>query len=138
MGVHSSPPRHPVVPRRAHNASLTGSAKGNQLTESASYSKLERSGSLNTILHDPALGATRAVLEDDLRCAIESLEASTAAIQRQTQTLASQCEQLNEQHRFDNGLAQDRGRDIARLRKNHEAGRQNTTAAVILPWATIP
>ncbi|CAL5874866.1 uncharacterized protein PFLUO_LOCUS9168 [Penicillium psychrofluorescens] len=93
------------------------------------YSKLERSGSLQTVLHDPALGATRAVLEDDLRCAIESLEASTAAIQRQTQTLASQCEQLNEQIRLENDLAQNRSRDIARLRKKHEAGRQNTTAA---------
>ncbi|CEJ60870.1 hypothetical protein PMG11_09425 [Penicillium brasilianum] len=93
------------------------------------YNKLETSGALQSILHDPQLGSTRPVLEDDLRSAIESLEASTAAIQKQTETLSFQCETLKIQLRQQDKWEQDRNREIACLRKKHEAGRQTTTLA---------
>lgn len=95
------------------------------------HAKLENSGALQPILHDPDLGATRPFLERDIRTAIGSLEASTAAVQKQTDTLSKQCEALKKQLRRQESLDQDRSRDIARLRKKHEVGRQNTTIAVM-------
>ncbi|KAJ5788119.1 hypothetical protein N7457_003109 [Penicillium paradoxum] len=95
------------------------------------YSKLKDSGALQPFLGNPELGATRPILEDDLRNAIESLEASTATIQKQTETLKLQCASLNTQLGLENDAEQQRSRDIARLRKKHEVGRQNTTMAAI-------
>lgn len=103
-----------------HRTSLTGDR----------YLKLENSGALQPILSNPDLGATRPILEDELRNAIESLEASTAKIQKQTETLKFQCASLNKQLGLENNVEQQRNRDIARLQKKHEAGRQNTTMAV--------
>jgi hypothetical protein len=94
------------------------------------YSKLNHSGILQPILRNPDIGATRPILEDDLRNAIETLEASTATIQKQTENLKLQCASLNKQLSLENNVEQQRNRDIARLRKKHEAGRQNTTMAV--------
>jgi hypothetical protein len=94
------------------------------------YLKLESSGALQPILNNPDFGATRPVLEDELRDAIESLEASTAAIQKQTETLKFQCARINKQLGLENDIEQQRSRDIARLHKKHEAGRHTTTMAV--------
>lgn len=94
------------------------------------YLKIENSGALQPILSNPDLGATRPILEDELRNAIESLEASTATIQKQTETLKFQCANLQKQLGLENNVEQQRSRDIARLQKKHEAGRQNTTMAV--------
>ncbi|KAJ6124826.1 hypothetical protein N7471_012143 [Penicillium samsonianum] len=99
--------------------------------ELALYLKLENSGALQPILSNPDLGATRPILEDELRNAIESLEASTATIQKQTETLKFQCASLNKQLGLENNVEQQRSRDIARLQKKHEAGRQNTTMAAM-------
>lgn len=52
-------------------------------------------------------------------------------IQNQSKTLSQQCETLRKQLRRQDNLEQDRSRDIVRLRKKHEAGRQNTTVAVM-------
>ncbi|KAJ5896591.1 uncharacterized protein N7473_005990 [Penicillium subrubescens] len=93
------------------------------------YNKLEHSGALQPILRDPELGTTRPFLEDEIRSAIESLEASTATIQKQTETLSFQCETLKKQLRQQVNWEQDRSRDIARLRKKHEARRQSTIIA---------
>lgn len=94
------------------------------------YTKLENSGALQPILREPNLNATRPFLEDDIRNAIKSLEASTAAVQKQSATLSYQCDSLKKQLRRQESLDQDRTRDIARLRKKHEAGRQNTSSLV--------
>ena len=94
------------------------------------YLKLENSGALQPILSNPDLGATRPILEDELRNAIESLEASTTTIQKQTETLKLQCASINKQLGLESNVEQQRSRDIARLQKKHEAGRQNTTMAV--------
>ncbi|KAJ5660252.1 hypothetical protein N7507_006703 [Penicillium longicatenatum] len=91
------------------------------------YTKLENSGALQPILRDSSLAATRPFLEDDIRSTIHSLEISTAAIQKKSQALSAQCETLKKQMRRQEGLEQDRNRDIARLRKKHEGGKQNTT-----------
>ncbi|KAJ5365047.1 hypothetical protein N7517_007933 [Penicillium concentricum] len=97
--------------------------------ELALYLKLEKSGALQPILRNPDLGATRPILEDELRNTIESLEASTATIQKQTETLKFQCASLNKQLGLENKVEQQRSRDITRLQKKHEAGRQSTTMA---------
>ncbi|KAJ5207206.1 hypothetical protein N7491_002164 [Penicillium cf. griseofulvum] len=99
--------------------------------ELALYLQLENSGALQPILHNPDLGATRPILEDELRNTIESLEASTATIQKQTETLKFQCASLNKQLDLEHKAEQQRSRDIARLQKKHEAGRQNTTMAAV-------
>ncbi|KAJ5888797.1 hypothetical protein N7495_008838 [Penicillium taxi] len=95
------------------------------------YSRLESTGTLQSILRDPDLNATRPFLEGDIRVAIESLQASTAAINKQTKLLSIQCESLRKTMRRQDGLDQNRSQEIARLRKKHEAGRQNTTVAAI-------
>ncbi|KAJ5143120.1 uncharacterized protein N7515_001907 [Penicillium bovifimosum] len=95
------------------------------------YSKINHSGILQPILRNPDLGATRPILEDDLRNAIESLEASTATIQKQTERLKFQCASLNKHLSLENNVEQQQGRDVARLRKKHEADRQSTTMAAI-------
>ncbi|KAJ5170681.1 uncharacterized protein N7500_003464 [Penicillium coprophilum] len=97
--------------------------------ELALYLKLENSDALQPILRNPGLGATRPILEDELRNAIESLEASTATIQKQTETLKFQWESLSQQLGLENKVKQQRSRDIARLQNKHEAGRQSTTMA---------
>ncbi|GKZ22813.1 hypothetical protein AbraCBS73388_008989 [Aspergillus brasiliensis] len=93
------------------------------------YSKLEESGALQSLLADPNFKATRPLVDDDLRRAIDTLDASTAAIQRQTNTLASQYESLNKLITSDDELGLRQNRDIARLRQKHTAGRQNIAAA---------
>ncbi|KAJ6172411.1 hypothetical protein N7470_001478 [Penicillium chermesinum] len=93
------------------------------------YTKLENSGALQPILREPSLAATRPFLEEDIQSAIKALEASTAAIQKQSATLSQQCDSLRKQMRRQESLDQDRTRDIARLRKKHESGRQNTRSS---------
>lgn len=101
------------------------------------YSKLEDSGALQTLLANSNLKATRPLVDDDLRRAIETLDASTAAIQRQTNTLASQYESLDRSITSDDELGLRQNRDIARLRQKHTSERQNITAAVVLPYVDL-
>ncbi|KAJ5668837.1 hypothetical protein N7462_009907 [Penicillium macrosclerotiorum] len=90
------------------------------------WTKLESSSDLHALLRDPELDATRPLLEDEIQTAIQSLEASTAAIRKHTETLSLQCRTIKKQIQTRESLDQDRIRDIARLRKKHEAGTQNT------------
>ncbi|KAJ5286940.1 hypothetical protein N7478_002626 [Penicillium angulare] len=91
------------------------------------YTKLENSGALQPILREPSLGATRPFLETDIQSAIDSLEASTVTIKQQSHVLSLQCEAVKKKLRREGSLDQDRSRDIARLRKKHESGKQNAT-----------
>lgn len=95
------------------------------------YSQLESSGTLQHIVHDPGLASTRPLLDEDIQNAIGSLKASKEAIQKQTEILTTQCETLNKQLRLDDDRAIGQNRDIERLRKKHESGRQNANAAVM-------
>ncbi|KAJ5750879.1 hypothetical protein N7533_007907 [Penicillium manginii] len=97
--------------------------------ELALYNKLSQTGNLHPILREPDLDATRPFLETDIRAAIQSLQSSTATVQKQSDTLSRQCDLLRKQLRQQQRLDDDRAKDIARLRKKHEAGRQNTTIA---------
>ena len=96
-----------------------------------SYSKLEASGTLQQIIHSNDIPATRPFLDEDAKNAIEYLKASTAAIQKQTDILTTQCETLNKQIRLGDERALGKDRDTEQLRRKHESGRQNVNAAVM-------
>ncbi|KAL4889101.1 hypothetical protein BDV59DRAFT_205522 [Aspergillus ambiguus] len=93
------------------------------------YSTLETSGALRSVLNNPDLDSTRPLFDEDLRRAIDTLNTSTAAIQRQTEVLTTQCETLNRQIRLEDERNALQNRDIERLRQKHDAGRQRTAVA---------
>ncbi|PTU18641.1 hypothetical protein P175DRAFT_0443309 [Aspergillus ochraceoroseus IBT 24754] len=93
------------------------------------YSKLESSGALARILPRADLDATRPFLDEDIQKAIDSLNASTAEIQRQTDILTSQYDILNRRLKRDEERESRQNREAERLRRKHEAERQNTAAA---------
>ncbi|KAL4778515.1 hypothetical protein BJX76DRAFT_138506 [Aspergillus varians] len=93
------------------------------------YSKLEDSGILPTLLSDANVDSTRPFLDEDLQKAIKVLNTSTAEIQRQTDTLTSQYDILSRHYRRDDDRESRQNREVERLRRKHDAGRQNTAAA---------
>jgi len=97
------------------------------------YAKLESTGALKTLLQNPDLGATRPLLDEDIRNAIDSLKASTAAIQKQTEILTLQCEDLKRQLRNDKESELGRSRALDQLKRRHELERQHINAAVLSP-----
>ncbi|KAL4806987.1 hypothetical protein BDV18DRAFT_111110 [Aspergillus unguis] len=98
--------------------------------ELALYSKLEESGTLPTILSDPSFDSTRPFLDEDLQTAIETLNKSTTEIQKQTDILATQLDVLSRQQKRDKDRESKQNREVERLRRKHDAERQNTAAAV--------
>jgi septal ring factor EnvC (AmiA/AmiB activator) len=101
------------------------------------YSTLESSGALRSILNNPELDATRPLFDEDLQRAIEALNTSTAAIQRQTEILTSQCESINKHMRMEDEMITLQSRDIERLRQKHDSGRQAIMAAVRASKSTV-
>jgi hypothetical protein len=95
------------------------------------YSKLESSGSLQVVLHNANLSATRPFVEDDIRNSIDLLKSSTAAIHRQTAILKSQCEDLRKELRNDKDARLDQDRTLAHLLKRHRFQKQHISAAVL-------
>ncbi|PWY93344.1 vacuolar H+/Ca2+ exchanger [Aspergillus sclerotioniger CBS 115572] len=83
------------------------------------YSRLESSGALQGVLANTDTNTSRPLLDDDLRRAIDTLDASTAAIQNQTNILMAQYESLNRCDQSDEDLGLRQDRDIARLQKKH-------------------
>ncbi|KAF7594293.1 hypothetical protein BBP40_009693 [Aspergillus hancockii] len=79
------------------------------------YSKLESAGTLRTIACNLDTDASQPFLEGDIRKAIDSLNVSTAAIQKQTELLESQCKNMNKQIRRVGEQELRRNRDIERL-----------------------
>ena len=59
-----------------------------------SYSKIESSALLSTVLQSPRLPSTRPFLDSEIETAIEALKASTSSIDAQTETLKAQCKEL--------------------------------------------
>ncbi|KAL4938625.1 hypothetical protein BDV06DRAFT_49812 [Aspergillus oleicola] len=94
------------------------------------YAKLESSDSFPALLSDTNFDSTRPFLEDDLLKAIEALNTSTAETQRQTDVLTTQYDTLNRQKKRDEERESRQQREIERLRRKHDAGRQNTSTAV--------
>lgn len=95
--------------------------------------ELEKSGALQGIFSDPETNKIRPLLDEDIRNAIESLNTSTAAIQKQTEILKSQCENLNKclGSKGERALAQKR--ESERLRQKHEWAKQSIKNAVMNP-----
>lgn len=99
---------------------------------------LEVSGTLPDILN-PDMDNTRPLLDEDLQGAIDSLNASTAALEQQTEALKSQFDTFNKQFcSRDNHSGQNS--DLGRLQRKHTSGWQNVNAAVNtrIPAAVIP
>ncbi|KAL4962641.1 uncharacterized protein BDV14DRAFT_99892 [Aspergillus stella-maris] len=94
------------------------------------YSKLESSESLPALLSDANLDSTRPFLEDDLQKAIESLNTSTAEIQKQADVLTIQYDALTKHKKRDDDRESRQQREIERLRRKYDAGTQNISTAV--------
>ncbi|EEH40135.2 hypothetical protein PAAG_08984 [Paracoccidioides lutzii Pb01] len=98
--------------------------------ESALYAKLEATGSLKSILQGQEISSTRPFLDDEIRDAIGSLRASTAAIENQTETLKLQCKELKSQIRSPNQSRQRESRAWGQLNKKHALEKQQTDVTV--------
>ncbi|WEW57939.1 Vacuolar cation/proton exchanger 5 [Emydomyces testavorans] len=94
------------------------------------YSKLEASGALNAVLQGVDVSSTRPILDDEIRTAIESLKASTAAIDSQTEALRRQCKELKSQIREVSQAEQQRSKSTARLSTGHTAEKQRIDLAM--------
>ncbi|KAL4903718.1 hypothetical protein BDW74DRAFT_38631 [Aspergillus multicolor] len=94
------------------------------------YSKLEESGALSALIGDTNFDSCRPFLDVDLQSAIEALNTSTADIQEQTDILTSQYDILHRQLKRGGDQASKQTREVERLRRNHEAARQNTATAI--------
>ena len=96
------------------------------------YTKLERTGSLQNIIHNPDTNADRPFLDEDIRRAIDSLNASTAVIQKQKQILVSQCDNRDKGLRIEGEQQVRRNIGIKHLRQRCRSERQSTSAAVLI------
>ncbi|KAL6239194.1 hypothetical protein BDW75DRAFT_152899 [Aspergillus navahoensis] len=94
------------------------------------YIKLEASGTLPALFSNANFDSIRPFLDEDLRMAIEALNISTAEIEKQTDILTSQYEILNRQHERDSDRVSKLNREVERVRRKHEAERQDTAAAI--------
>ncbi|KAL4792896.1 hypothetical protein BDV19DRAFT_241425 [Aspergillus venezuelensis] len=94
------------------------------------YLMLEPSDSLPAFISDANFDSTRPFLEDDLQKAIESLNTSTAEIQQQADALTIQYDALTKQKKRDDDRESRQRREIERLRRKYDAGKQNTSTAV--------
>lgn len=102
-----------------------------QATNSPRYSKLEASGDLRNIIGNTDLDATRPLLDEDIQSAIESLNASTAAVGKQAEALMSQFHCFGKFfHLEDDRWAS--SSDLACLQKKHAVGLQNVSAKVTI------
>jgi hypothetical protein len=101
------------------------------LSTSHRYTKLEDSGTLAALFSSANFNSTRPLLDDDLQEATEALNISTADIEKQTDILTTQYEILSRQHKCNSNRVSKQNREVERVRRKHEAERQNTAATVI-------
>ncbi|PGH01198.1 hypothetical protein GX51_05394 [Blastomyces parvus] len=94
------------------------------------YTKLEATGSLKSILQGQEISSTRPFLDDEIRDAIGSLKASTAAIEHQTETLKLQCKELKSQMRNGNQSRQREAKAWGQLKNKHAREKQQIDVAV--------
>ncbi|KAL4819025.1 hypothetical protein BDW67DRAFT_156513 [Aspergillus spinulosporus] len=94
------------------------------------YTKLEDSRTLAALFSSANFDSTRPLLDKDLQEAIEALNISTAEIEKQTDVLTTQYEILSRQHKCNNNRVSKQNREVERVRRKHEAERQNTAAAI--------
>jgi len=79
--------------------------------------------------------STRPFLDHEIRAAIESLEASTAAIEKQTETLKVQCKELKSQLEIDHEIEQRRRKSLAKLHRRYALEKQQVDVVVLYPFA---
>lgn len=101
--------------------------------ENGRYTKLENSGTLQSLLQNADLNMTRPFLEDDIRNAIGSLKESTASIKRRTEMLSAQCEFAKRKLRDDEEYQRNCGKALADLQRRNQLERQHISAAVCFP-----
>ncbi|KZF21548.1 hypothetical protein L228DRAFT_283697 [Xylona heveae TC161] len=97
--------------------------------ELETFSKIERSGAVKRILASNDLSTVRPVLEDDLRNTIETLNASTAAIERQNELLAKQRESLEALKERNRENREACNRSNAQRRRKHAIESQHVALA---------
>ena len=97
---------------------------------------LEDSGALRTLLADTNLDSMRPLLDRDLQRVIGVLNASTTEIQKQADILTSQYDILSQQHKRDGDRESRQNREVERLRRKHDAERQNMFVTVIVSPCT--
>ncbi|OJD27276.1 hypothetical protein ACJ73_01334 [Blastomyces percursus] len=98
--------------------------------ELALYTKLEATDSLKSILQGQEIPSTRPFLDDEIRDAIGSLKASTAAIEHQTETLKLQCKELKSQIRNGNQSRQREAKAWGHLKSKHAREKQQIDVVV--------
>ncbi|KAI1938304.1 Vacuolar cation/proton exchanger 5 [Ophidiomyces ophidiicola] len=91
------------------------------------YTKL---GSSASVYQQEELQSTRPILDDELKRAIELLNTSTAAIDRQTEALKFQCKELRSQIDQGTRVEQQRSKSTARLSTGHTAETQRINLAI--------
>ncbi|EGC41893.1 conserved hypothetical protein [Histoplasma capsulatum var. duboisii H88] len=94
------------------------------------YTKIEATGSLKGILHGQEISSTKPFLDDEIRKAIGSLKASTAAVEHQTETLKLQCKELKSQIRNGNHSRQREAKAWAQWKNKHALEKQQIDVAV--------
>ncbi|KAL4761910.1 uncharacterized protein BDW70DRAFT_134653 [Aspergillus foveolatus] len=94
------------------------------------YTKLEDSGTLAALFSSANFNSTRPFLDDDLQEATEALNISTADIEKQTDVLTTQYEVLSREHKCNSNRVSKQNREVERVRRKHDAERQNTAATI--------
>ncbi len=79
--------------------------------------------------------STRPLLDHEIRAAIESLEASTAAIDKQTEALKVQFKELKSQMGIDYETGECRTKSLAKLHRKYALEKQQVDVAVLCPFA---
>ncbi|OJJ50459.1 hypothetical protein ASPZODRAFT_11330 [Penicilliopsis zonata CBS 506.65] len=88
------------------------------------YSKLEASGTLQTLLQNVSVDAVPVFQDRHIQDAIGSLRDSSVAIQKQTETLTLLSDALDKNLRVECERGQRRSRNTVSVRKTHESARQ--------------
>ncbi|KAI9737000.1 MAG: hypothetical protein M1834_000589 [Cirrosporium novae-zelandiae] len=94
------------------------------------YAKLQTNGTADRIAASEELSATRPILDDDIRAAIQNLKASTAAIQKQNEALREQWKALDAFREKCKDVENQQSRKRAQRQKRATAERQRLTIAV--------
>lgn len=105
-------------------------ALGRTGTDLHRYSRLESSGNIADIAHDPDIDVTRPLLDEDLHDAVESMHASTAVLEKQTEILTSQFRTVSKQFFAQDDPPASQTGGLALLQRKHASGSQNNAAVV--------
>lgn len=97
---------------------------------SGRYSKLEKKGILEELTRSQDVATTHPIGDSDLRAAIAALQASTAAIEKHTETLKKQRHALNDLADHDQTETKARKRTTDQRVKKHLSEKQHLDLVV--------